>query len=125
MASLGRAPWTGPAPRAVVYYFLLCAASAPVFVPLAAPRLRPRAVADLLRVEGARVLGSAVVSFVSYGLVLQALRTAPVSYVVAARQTSVLFAVGLGVAWLRETPGRPRLVGAAATVAGVVLIARA
>jgi uncharacterized membrane protein len=125
MAVLAAAPWTGPAPRAVVYYFLLCAASAPVFVPLAASRLRPGAVSSLLRTEGRRVLGSVVVSFVSYALVLQALRSAPVSYVVAARQTSVLLAVALGMAWLRERPGRARLIGAAATVVGVVLIALA
>ena len=50
--------------------------------------------------------------------------TAPASYVVAVRQTSVLFAVVLGVAVLRERPGRPRVVGAAATVLGVALIAR-
>lgn len=125
MELLGVGPWTGPAPRAVVFYFLMCAAAAPVFVPLGAPRLRPGALTGLLRAEGGRVLGSAIVSFASYALVLQALRTAPVSYVVAARQASVLFAVALGMVWLRETPGRARLVGAAATVAGVVLIALA
>jgi len=125
MAQLGGGPWTGPAPRAVVFYFLMCAAAAPVFVPLGASRLRPGAVTDVLRAEGGQVLGAVVVSFVSYGLVLQALRTAPVSYVVAARQMSVLFAVALGVVWLRETPGRARLVGSAATVVGVALSALA
>jgi drug/metabolite transporter (DMT)-like permease len=60
---------------------------------------------------------------VSYALILQALRTAPVSYVTAVRQTSVLFAVILGTTWLLERPGRLRLIGAAATVAGVALIA--
>lgn len=125
MTLLGATAWTGPAPRAVAFYFLLCAASAPVFVPLAAPRLRPGAIAALLRSEGGRVLASVVVSFVSYGLILQALRTAPVSYVVAARQASVLFALGLGMVWLRETPGRARTIGTVATVLGVVLIALA
>ena len=56
-------------------------------------------------------------------LVLAALETAPVSYVVAARQSSVLFALLLGVFWLRERPGRPRLLGAVATVVGVAMIA--
>jgi drug/metabolite transporter (DMT)-like permease len=65
------------------------------------------------------------VSFASYTLILAALQTALVSYVVAARQTSVLFAVGLGVAVLGERPGRARVAGALATVAGVALIAMA
>jgi drug/metabolite transporter (DMT)-like permease len=55
--------------------------------------------------------------------VLQALATAPASYVVAVRQASVLFALLLGVLRLRERPGRPRVLGALATVAGVALIA--
>ena len=62
-------------------------------------------------------------SYAGYALVLAALETAPVSYVVAVRQTSVLFALALGMLWLRETPGRPRVWGAVATVVGVALIA--
>jgi drug/metabolite transporter (DMT)-like permease len=61
-------------------------------------------------------------SFASYTLILQALRTAPVSYVVAARQSSVVFAVALALLWLRERPSRARLVGALLTVVGVATI---
>jgi drug/metabolite transporter (DMT)-like permease len=43
--------------------------------------------------------------------------------VVAVRQSSVLFAVALGALWLREQPSRARMLGAAATVVGVGLIA--
>jgi drug/metabolite transporter (DMT)-like permease len=43
--------------------------------------------------------------------------------VVAVRQSSVLFALLLGVLQLRERPGRPRILGGLATVAGVALIA--
>lgn len=125
MGLLGPGTWTGPAPRAVVFYFLMCAAAAPVFVPLGWRRLRPDALGELLRAEAGSVLGSVAVSFASYGLILQALRTAPVSYVVAVRQLSVLFAVALGMLWLRETPGRARLIGAVATVLGVAVIALA
>jgi drug/metabolite transporter (DMT)-like permease len=60
---------------------------------------------------------------VGYGLVLQAFRTAPASYVVAVRQLSVLFATAIAVRFLGERPSRRRLVGAAATVVGVALIA--
>ena len=55
-------------------------------------------------------------------LILEAMRTAPVSYVVAVRQSSVLFAVALGVFFLRERPGRVRVIGILATLAGVALI---
>jgi drug/metabolite transporter (DMT)-like permease len=49
---------------------------------------------------------------------------APVSYVVAARQVSVLFALALSVLLLRERPSRARIAGALATVLGVGLISR-
>ena len=45
------------------------------------------------------------------------------SYVVAVRQMSVLFAVVLAAVAFGERPDRPRLLGAAATVVGVALIA--
>ena len=51
------------------------------------------------------------------------LRTAPVSYVVAVRQTSVLFAVVLSVLLLRERPSPGRVIGIALTVVGVALVA--
>ncbi len=47
------------------------------------------------------------------------------SYVVAARQTSVLFALALGVGWLGERPTAVRIAGAVATVTGVALLALA
>lgn len=51
------------------------------------------------------------------------MRTAPVSYLVAVRQTSVLFAVAMAMLTLGERPGRGRISGALASVAGVALIA--
>jgi drug/metabolite transporter (DMT)-like permease len=62
------------------------------------------------------------VSLVGYGLILEAFGRAPATYVVAVRQSSVLFAAWMGVAFLGERPDRSRLAGAAATVAGVALI---
>ncbi len=123
MTIFAAAPWSSPVPKAVLYYFLLCAASAFVFVPSALYRLRPGAFRAVATQEGGRALISVVVSFASYALILEALRTASVSYVTATRQTSVLFAVGLGMAFLHERPSRPRIIGAVGTVLGVVLIA--
>jgi drug/metabolite transporter (DMT)-like permease len=62
-------------------------------------------------------------SLLSYSLILEAFRTAPASYVVAVRQTSVLFALLFAAGWLRERPDRRRIFGATATVVGVALIA--
>ncbi len=123
MTGFASADWSSPVPRALVFVLLLTTASAFVFVPLV---LRERG-AGLLRGWTRRDLGSATlascISLLSYGLILKALETAPVSYVVAARQTSVLFAIALGSFWLGERPGLLRVAGGAATVVGVVLIA--
>ena len=40
MQRLAEDAWSGPAPRAVVFYCLMCAGSAAIFLPLAATRLR-------------------------------------------------------------------------------------
>jgi drug/metabolite transporter (DMT)-like permease len=130
MANLAAAEWSSVIPRPVVYsllpvvYSLLIAgANTVVFAPLV---LRTRGLAALreaAHTQLGRATAASLVSFASYTLILAALQTALVSYVVAARQTSVLFAVGLGVALLGERPGRARVAGALATVAGVALIA--
>lgn len=123
MALLEPAPWTGPLPRSLAYYLLLSIAHAFFFVPLALRRI-PRATwRTLLPREWATACAATLISLGSYGLILEAYRRAPASYVVAVRQVSVLFAVAIAAVWLREQPSRPRVIGAAATVAGVALIA--
>lgn len=115
--------WTGPAPRSVVYFLLLAAGHTPVFGALAWRRLPAGALRRVVRDQRGGVLAGALASFASYTLILEALRTAPVSYVVAVRQTSVIFAVLLAVGWLGERPGPMRVLGSLATVLGVALIA--
>jgi drug/metabolite transporter (DMT)-like permease len=125
MATLGAAPWSSAIPRALVYGLLLSLAGTFVFAPLACWRSGSGLAARLRAGDLARASFASVVSYLGYALILAALATAPVSYVVAARQTSVLFALLMGVFWLRERPSRPRIWGAVATVAGVALIALA
>jgi len=125
MVALTRAPWTSPVPRAVFYCLAIGSASALVFAPLVVRRRGWTTVRAVGRKEAARAAAAALVSLLSYGMILESLRSAPVSYVVAVRQSSVLFALVLGVTWLGERPDRLRLVGAVATVLGVVLIALA
>jgi uncharacterized membrane protein len=123
MTRLAAAPWTSPLPRAFVYAVLLGISGGAVFAPLAWVRTRGRIFERMHAADLPRASFASVVSYLGYALVLAALETTPVSYVVAVRQTSVLFALGMGMLWLHETPGRPRVWGALATVAGVALIA--
>ncbi len=123
MSLLNDADWTGVAPRSVTYFYFLSVLPLPWFWLLARREAPVSVVREILREERAQVVGGVVAGFVSYALILEALRTASVSYVVAARQASVVFVVLFGIAWLRERPGPVRLSGVVATVAGVVLIA--
>jgi drug/metabolite transporter (DMT)-like permease len=61
-------------------------------------------------------------NYVSYGLVLIAYAQAPVSYVGAVREMSIVFAALAGWLWLREPFGLMRTLGALVVVAGIVLV---
>jgi drug/metabolite transporter (DMT)-like permease len=122
MASLAGAGWRGPLPAALFWYCVLSLAGALVFLPLALRRVSAAALRDAWRGAGGRAALAVAVSLASYGLILAAFQHAPASYVVAVRQSSVLFAAWIGVAILGERPDRARLSGAVATVAGVALI---
>jgi drug/metabolite transporter (DMT)-like permease len=123
MALLQAAPWSGPLPRPLAYFVLLTAAHTLVFGALAARRVSGAALRDAWRRERGRALLAVAIGFVGYGLILEAYRRAPASYVVAVRQVSVLFAVAISVRYLGEKPTRARVAGALATVVGVALIA--
>jgi len=123
MADLAAGPWSGPVPRAVFWNLLLWSSAGCVFSALVALR---RGIAPLVaaaRADLATPTRAAAVSLVGYALILQAFTLAPASYVVAVRQSSVLFALALAALRLHERPGRLRLAGAVLTVAGVALIA--
>jgi len=125
MRVLGESPWTSPVPRAVVYMTLMYVFYLPWFAFLARRSVRASDVAAVVRRRAPMVFGAAAIAFISYSLVLHAMQTAPVSYITAARQSSVLFALVIAVAVLRERPGRIRILGGIANVAGVALIALA
>jgi drug/metabolite transporter (DMT)-like permease len=124
MTHMNAAAWHSAIPPAVVYYVILSIAGGLVFTPLALRRVSGAELVAVARAEWPNAFVAAVISFASYGLILEALRTAPVSYVVATRQISVLFAVAIGALRWRERPSRLRLLGALATVVGVALVAR-
>jgi uncharacterized membrane protein len=55
-------------------------------------------------------------------MILFAFRLSKVSYVVAAREVSIVFSVFFGVIWLHEKNGTQKLVGAVLISLGVVFI---
>jgi drug/metabolite transporter (DMT)-like permease len=62
------------------------------------------------------------VSLVTYGLVMLAVRRAPVGYVAALRESSVLVAAFIGWKYLDEGSAHRRLIAAGVVVAGLVLL---
>jgi drug/metabolite transporter (DMT)-like permease len=123
MTRLAASAWPSPVSRAVTYSVLLQVSHTIAFAPLFFRARDLVALRAAAREQIVRAAGAAVISFVGYALILRAFETAVASYVVAVRQSSVLFAVALGALWLRERPSRPRVLGAVATVIGVALIA--
>ena len=84
---------------------------------------RPAAVRAAWRDHRREVLGIAVLTPLSYILVLTALVSTPVSYVAPAREISILIGAILGARLLADGDARRRLIAAGAMVAGVVALA--
>jgi uncharacterized membrane protein len=102
MAELASGDWPSTLPRSLAYAFLLFAAHAVAFTPLVLRARGGSMLREVAQHDLARSTGAAAISVLSYSLILRALETSPVSYVVAVRQSSVLFAVALSALWLRE-----------------------
>ena len=78
-----------------------------------------------LRTNGRAVLFTALLGPFSYLLILWVLATAPASYVLGLRQTSLVFGVLFGRLLLKERETGYRLLGAGTIAAGSLLIAMA
>ncbi len=76
-----------------------------------------------LRATKWRVLASGVLGLASFCVFLWALSRGPVGAVSALRETSMLFAIGLGVLLHREALSAARIAGALLMILGVVAIA--
>jgi drug/metabolite transporter (DMT)-like permease len=123
MALLATMPWHSAMPRAIAYYLVQTAGAALLFLPYALRHVGTRPLLSFARSHARMGSLAALATMASYALVLDVLRTAQVSYVVAVRQCSVLFAVAFAVWMLAERPNRLRVTGTLGTLAGVVLIA--
>jgi drug/metabolite transporter (DMT)-like permease len=75
-----------------------------------------------LRTAWKRTSVAAAMTIAAYGLVLIAVQHAPVGYVAALRESSVLIAVFVGSRYLGEGRGRVRFIAAGLIVAGLVLL---
>jgi drug/metabolite transporter (DMT)-like permease len=67
-------------------------------------------------------LAGGACSALSYGIAVWAMTVAPVGAVAALRETSVVFALGLGVLLLKERLSPGRWLGVAAVLAGAVAL---
>ncbi len=113
----------GDLPPALVYFFILQATHGVLFVSYAVTQVPGAELRAIMRERGRHLVVGSFACISSYVLILHALETASVSYVTAVRQSSVLFAAIIGIVTLGERPGRARIIGTAAIVAGVAMIA--
>lgn len=105
----------------VGYYAWLGMANAVIFaiyLSFSKPGLLPR----VMR-EGRMTFwfgGSA--SFIAYGLVIWAFTQAPIALVTALRETSIIFALGIGVVFLKEKIDLPKVLSTFTTLLGAALL---
>jgi drug/metabolite transporter (DMT)-like permease len=67
-------------------------------------------------------IGGGLMSIVAYGMVIWAMSVAPMAYVSALRETSVLLAAAIGTLLMGEPFGRRRILAATLVVAGVAML---
>jgi drug/metabolite transporter (DMT)-like permease len=106
--------------RPVLYAYLLFAGLSAILLPVVLRRRSALVREWKLRQGSIVVVG--LLAPASYGLVLLALTLAPVSYVAAAREVSVVLAAILGAVVLHEGYGPQRLLGSTAIAAGLMLL---
>jgi drug/metabolite transporter (DMT)-like permease len=112
---------SGLALSPVLYYWAALSLQAMLLAPVALRR--KDAVGAAWRAHRPEVLGVAVLSPLSYLLVLTALVFAPVSHVAPAREVGILIGTALGGGLLKEGDAQRRLLAAGAIVAGIVALA--
>lgn len=83
---------------------------------------RGRDLLSSLRTDGARYLLTGAMTLITYGMVLLAARRAPLGYVAALRESSVLVAALVGWRVLDEGNARRRITAAGVIVSGLVLL---
>jgi drug/metabolite transporter (DMT)-like permease len=112
---------TGGAIPPVLYFFLFTSVRAALLTPYALTRVA--SVRMEWQLHRRHALGIAVLSPLSYILVLYALSVSPVSYVAPVREIGILFGAVLGAKYLAEGEPARRLAAALTMLAGVIALA--
>jgi drug/metabolite transporter (DMT)-like permease len=112
---------TGVAIPPILYFYLFTVVRACMLTPYALGRWSTAKLE--WRLHKRHALGIAVLSPLSYILVLYALSVSPVSYVAPVREIGILLGAVMGSRWLAEGEGARRLAGAVTMLAGVVALA--
>ena len=105
----------------LLYFWGLTTARAVLLTPIGLARWQ--AVRQEWTLHRREAFGIAVLSGLSYVLVLIALTVTPVSYVAPTREIGILIGALMGSRWLAEGDASRRLAGAGAMVVGVVALA--
>lgn len=83
---------------------------------------RPRVVREALATQKRRGLLGGSASFIAFALVIWAFTQAPIALITALRETSIVFALLIGVVFLRERLDLAKLVSTALTLAGAAML---
>lgn len=104
----------------LAYYSVCMVCTAVCMAPFTLWKQRPTWA--LVRAEFPRAALIGGLSFVSYMMILLSYAKAPVSYVAAMREISIVIAGLVGWLWLKESFGSTRLIGATVVSIGVALL---
>ena len=105
---------------ALGFYAALAALNALAFAAVAMV-LRPGLVRRSLRMRKSLIVGG-LASYVAYALVVWAFTQAPIALVTALRETSIIFALLIGVFFLKERLNLAKVVSTAITLSGAILL---
>jgi drug/metabolite transporter (DMT)-like permease len=103
------------------FYAWLTLLNVPIFVTIA-HRLRPGVVGRVWTEARPSLLFGGTASFTAYAIVMWAFTQAPIGLVTALRETSVIFAVLIGVFVLKERLDPIKLAATTVTLAGAALL---
>ncbi len=117
----GRRPRRPDLPRASYGFASLAADAITAAVVLTFSR-RWTIAGQVARSTPALCFGAGLAAVAAYALVLAAVRHAPVGYVTALRESSVVIAAFAGWRFLHEPPGKQRLISSSVVLLGLVLL---
>ncbi len=104
-----------------VYIYLMFVISLLLLTPYVLAKQRTALKLEWLVNKGPVLIDGFLVLF-TYLMILFAFRLSKVSYVVAAREVSIVFSAFMGIVWLKEKHARQKMAGAALIALGVVFI---